>query len=351
MQKWVCSLAENGLQVGLFGLHAFDEKVYSNSNITILNNPSDKNAASVFTKLGYVKNVSLLKEQIKQFKPDILHAHYATSYGLLGALSGFQPFIISVWGSDVFEFPRKSFLHKKLLAYIFSKASLICSTSFCMKEEAEKYTSKSICVIPFGVDTAVYRHLQNAPPVSDKKEITIGLVKTMESVYGIDYLLHAFQFVSRQVKDTKLKLLLVGGGAQMEQYRQLAKELSIEDEVTFTGRIPHNEVISYHRQIDIFVTLTIVEESFGVSLVEAMACEKPVIASDVAGFKEVIGSAGCGIIVPRKNAEAAAEAVLYYLQNPAEAAVKAKNARKRVLENYNWKNNVRQMIEVYASFR
>jgi hypothetical protein len=64
---------------------------------------------SFVSKLKYVSLVSELKTACRKFDPDLMHAHYATSYGLLAALSGFKPYLISVWGSDVFDFPKAFF--------------------------------------------------------------------------------------------------------------------------------------------------------------------------------------------------------------------------------------------------
>ena len=74
-------------------------------------------ADNIINKLFYFKFVKLLKTAIKKFTPDVLHAHYATSYGLIGALSGFHPFVISAWGTDVMRFPQKNFINKFILQY------------------------------------------------------------------------------------------------------------------------------------------------------------------------------------------------------------------------------------------
>ncbi len=350
IQKWVISLAEKGIEIGLFSLHHFNDDVYKTvSKITILNNPSYKNARSVFSKLSYLTNTNLLKKQLELYKPDILHAHYATSYGLLGTKTNFQPYIISVWGSDVYDFPKKSSLHKNLVKRTLSKASIICSTSYCMKDETLKYTNTSIEIVPFGVDTEIFK--PGGENSSDKKEITIGIIKSLEKKYGIDFLIKAFSEALKKT-DKNLKLLIVGDGSKKAVYVKLCNDLQIADKVVFTGRVTHNDVIKYHKQIDVFVCLSILDsESFGVSLVEAMACGKPVIASDVAGFKEVIGNSDNGIIVPKNSFKEAADAICFYLENPDEAARKANNARKHVLQQYDWNKNVEQMISVYQKLK
>ncbi len=346
IQKWVISLTQKGLEIGLFSLHHFDDTVYKGfSNITILNNPIYKNARSVFSKLGYLTKTSLLKKQIAKYKPDILHAHYATSYGLLGTKTNFKPFAISVWGSDVYDFPKNSTLHKNLVKRILSKADIICSTSYCMKDETLKYTNTTIEIVSFGVDTEIFKPAKEN--ISGKKEITIGIIKSLEKKYGIDFLIKAFNEVVKK-SDKHLKLLIVGDGSKKAEYIKLCCGLQIADKVTFTGTVPHNDVIKYHRQIDIFVSLsTLDSESFGVSLVEAMACGKPVIVSDVAGFKEVIGNADNGIIVQKNSYKEAADAIYFYLENPSEALRKGVSARSHILQHYDWNKNVEQMIGVY----
>src|SRR4030043_1273427 len=91
-------------------------------------------------KLSYFKAIPRIRKIIKNYKPDLLHAHYATSYGLIGALSGFHPFIISVWGSDVYDFPYRSIFHKILLKHNLSKADIILSTSHAMADQVRKFT-------------------------------------------------------------------------------------------------------------------------------------------------------------------------------------------------------------------
>jgi L-malate glycosyltransferase len=345
IQKWVSSLAQKNVEIGLFSLNHFNESVYKNfPGVTILNNPVYKNSNSVFTKLNYLKNTGLLKKQISLYKPDVLHAHYATSYGTLGAKSGFSPYVVSVWGSDVYDFPKKSLLHKKIVKKVFAKADFICSTSECMKTETKKYTQKHIEVIPFGVDTNILKPEGNKSLA--KNEITIGIIKSLEPNYRVDVLIKAFDILVKANPAKKLKLLIVGDGTKMTEYKKLAVDLDISDKVKFTGKVPHAEVAKYHNEIDIFASLSL-KESFGVSLVEAMACGTPVVASDAEGFTEVMGDESCGIIVKKIFPEEVAKSIKQYIETPAMAKEKTLNARKRVLEKYDWNKNVEQMLSVY----
>ena len=103
--------------------------------------------ASDFQKLGYLRSVRAVRALVRRIQPDILSVHYATSYGTLAALAGVHPYTLSVWGSDIYEFPRRGLLHKALLKFSLRKADLLFSTSRAMAREAVLYTDKTLSLI------------------------------------------------------------------------------------------------------------------------------------------------------------------------------------------------------------
>ena len=132
-EKWALGLASHGIVVGLFSFNKASYSWYQNQkNISVLFEPNEKLDTS--SKLSYLKFVGSLKKAIAQFKPDVVHAHYATSYGLIGSLSGFHPFVISAWGTDVMKFPQKNIINKTILKYNLRKADAICATSNTINE-------------------------------------------------------------------------------------------------------------------------------------------------------------------------------------------------------------------------
>jgi L-malate glycosyltransferase len=350
-EKWALGLASKGIEVGLFSFNCPKNKWFEGvEHITIVFHPDDQLSGNKLTeKLGYFKFLPVLKAKLKQFQPDILHAHYASSYGLIGALSRFQPFVISVWGSDVFDFPKKGFIKKFLLKYALSKPVLVCSTSHCMKEEALLYTSKKIKVIPFGIDTLKFKRSENEIALKSQEKLVLGNIKSLEKIYGIDVLIHSFdQFVSKY-PNLNVELLIVGDGTKRTEYEKLVASLGLTDKVVFTGRINHNEIPDYHRKIDIFMCLSSIEnESFGVSLVEAMSSGSVVIASNVKGFSEVLDyGENYGYLVEKNNPSAVVKILDEILSDKNEALKKTIAARQRVLELYDWNDNLNAMITVY----
>lgn len=344
-EKWALGLASNGIEVGLFSFNKASYPWYQNQkNISVLFQPIEKLDTS--SKLSYLKFVGTLKKAIAKFKPDVVHAHYATSYGLIGALSGFHPFIISAWGTDVMKFPQKNFINKSILKYNLRKADAICATSNTIKEFLKPVTDKPVNVIPFGVDVNLFNK-KEVNGLFDKNTFVFGSIKPLEELYNTNVLIRAFATLKKKHSDKALKLLIIGEGSQMESLKQLSSQLGIDNDVKFTGRIAFSEISNYYNMLDVLVNISDYE-SFGVSVIEAMACEKPVIATNTGGLKEIIENSTFGSLVEVGSVEQTTHEMEKYLLDETLKHNVGKAARAKVIEKYNWTNNIKQMIDVYS---
>jgi len=347
--KWAKSLANEGIEIIIFGLGKLTVDEYeeiNNIKVELLDENVSNDEGALY-KVKYLKALPRVKKIITKFNPDIVHAHYASSYGLLGALSGFYPFIVSVWGLDVFSFPHKSFLHKTILKYNLSKANKILSTSKVMAKETKSYTDKMITVTPFGIDMEKFKPLK-VDSLFHKDDIVIGTVKTLEDKYGIEYLIRAFKIVSSKYLELPLKLLIVGGGSLESQLKSLVKELNIEDKTVFTGKVPFNDVPKYQNMLSISVSVSVSNsESFGVAIIEASSCSIPVVVSNVGGLPEVVEDNVTGFVVPKENPKETALAIEKLILDDELRNKMGNEGRKRVERLYNWEDNVNQMIEIY----
>ncbi len=351
-QKWAIALSQNELEIAIFSLSNSTCDWYSEYNISLLsssNISSNTFSSILFSKLSYLKLIPALKKAITNFKPDIIHAHYASSYGLMGMLTKFHPFILSVWGSDVYDFPNKNYLNKLILKYNLKKADKILSTSNVMAIETAKYTSKKIDITPFGIDLNIFKP-QYINNLFNPNDIVIGTIKSLEKKYGIDYLLKSFKCLKDKYPNLPLKLLIVGGGSQKDELLTLANALNINEDTIFTGKVDQIAVPIYHNMLSVYVSLSILNsESFGVSAIEASACEKPVVVSDVDGFKEVVEHRVTGIIVPKCNIEETVKAIEFFILDKDQSLKFGSNGRIRVSKLYNWEDNLQSMIQIYKN--
>jgi glycosyltransferase involved in cell wall biosynthesis len=348
-KRWVQALSERGVQVYLFSLVDASAETYdAMKNVQVYRSSF---SVGVFqsngfglSKLRYLAVMRQLKRFLKEVNPDLVHAHYATSYGLLGSLLGFKPYVLSVWGTDVFQFPGKSILHKALLKFNLNKATQVLSTSQVMANETRKYTQRPIEVTPFGVDLERFR--PNRKTEEEGKQIVIGTIKSLEHTYGIDLLIHAFSLLITKHNMKHLKLLIVGGGTQEEVYRGLVKQLNLTSYVVFSGRVAHEELVNYYNRLDVYVALSR-SESFGVAVLEASACELPVLVSNVGGLPEVVVNEKTGYIIPPEDPEKAAEVLSKLIGDDQLRKRMGHEGRQWVQANYSWDRNVDKMMTVY----
>lgn len=290
---------------------------------------------------------SKVRSVLATFEPDIVHAHYASSYGTLGRLCGFHPYVLSVWGSDIYDFPRRSWLHRTLVAKNLAAADLVCSTSEHMALETRRYCDRPVTVTPFGVDSA--RFLPGLNQDHGDDEIVVGTVKALEPPYGVDILIRSFALVAKRYHEfKKLRLVIAGDGALRKKLELEAKAIGIESQVSFLGAIPYSKVPDLLATFSIFCALSL-SESFGVAVLEASACQVPVVVTNVGGLPEVVRDKITGLIVAPRDIEAAAAAISLLIDNPDLRRSFGSAGREFVMKNYEWSDNAKHMDKVYKS--
>lgn len=303
-------------------------------------------------RIGYFVGGKELKKRLLQFQPDVLNAHYASGYGTLATNAHFHPLLLSVWGSDVYSFPNKNFICRKILMNNLRKADTLASTSNIMAKQTRIYLSSAqkerpIFITPFGIDTDLFKPQSKQRP--NKNRVSISFVKTISEIYGLRYLLEAFAIAKKIIPDDiVLKLNIYGDGDQMSQMQNLSEQLGIANNVIFHGRIPNAQLPEALCESDIFCAPSLAE-SFGVSAIEAMACAIPVIASDADGLTEVVKvsnsnpSEDTGFIVPRQDAQSIADKLVILATNPQLRVKMGQNARNHVLDHYDFSKNILEL--------
>lgn len=304
--------------------------------------------------LGYFTMVLVLRKLLRHIKPDLVNAHYASGYGTTACLLNYRPWLLSVWGSDVYDFPYKSPLHRWIVTRNLRAADAVASTSHCMALQVRSLDPQlgNIAITPFGVDMSLFSHA--VPSLADKPYhgLTIGTVKTLSPKYGIDTLIRSFSILINDLLvespdiAKNLRLRIVGGGSQKLELEKLARNLGIRNAVDFVGPVLHALVPAELAKMDIFVALSR-SESFGVAAIEAGAAGLPVLVSDAGGLPEVVLNNKTGLVVPKDNPQEAANALYRLVRDGALRQQFGSAGKQHVAESYAWPNCIQTMISVY----
>jgi len=334
--RWVNGLADRGLDVHLLSAHERAPSIERGVRWHRLARSAP---------WAYALSGSELAAQLRSLTPDLLHAHYASGYGLLARMAGFGPTLLSLWGSDVYDFARTSPVHRWLLRGNLASATALASTSECMARRARQiFAHPHLFVTPFGVDH------QRFAPVSVRRpsgQVIVGTVKTLARTYGIDLLVEAFAAARKRIGSAcDVRLEITGDGPEEQPLKRKVAELGLTKRVAFHGAVPHDQVPAMLHRLDIFVALSH-QESFGVAALEAAACAKAIVVSDADGLAEVVRDGHTGLVVPRNNPHAAADALCRLIEDPALRASLGRAARNHVLEHYTWERSLDVMIDAY----
>ena len=290
-------------------------------------------------KLKYLLQAGKVHEIVNGIHPDVINAHYATSYGTVAALAKLPPYYLSVWGSDVYDFPKKSILHRWMLQFSLNKAAYLFSTSKAMAEEAGKYTKKEFEITPFGVDCDLFSPDKtrakegNTVNTKNGQDYVIGTVKSLSDKYGIATLLRATAVLKKDHPEVPVQLRIAGKGPQEAEYKALAKELGVDNITHWLGFISQEQAAVEWASMDCGI-IPSESESFGVSAVEAQACCTPVIISNIPGLMEATKPGKTSVVVQRKSPEKLAQAMYEMYINADERKKIGQCGRKFVCETY-----------------
>jgi glycosyltransferase involved in cell wall biosynthesis len=300
-----------------------------------------------------------IQETIKKEGFDIVHAHHAfTPTSLLSIAAAKKLGIPAVLTNHtIFLASEEDYLWEPISYILFpfkryiQKADRIIAVSKTAADFIGHFADrKRIVIIPNAVDTLQFNpthsNVKNHPSFPRLEgEPTILYVGRLVHRKGIHVLIKAMPKVIKVFP--KARLVIVGKGYMQCFLRLLTRTLNLDEHVRFLGSIPDDELPDLYRMSDIFVLPSLYCESFGISMLEAMASGKPVIASKVGGIPEVIQDGLTGILVKKGDEDDLAHAILRISANPTLAKTIAYNAWKTTHEKYSWSVIAKEIESIY----
>jgi glycosyltransferase involved in cell wall biosynthesis len=301
-----------------------------------------------FERLGkarYLIHARRVGRLIRERRPDILHALHLTSYGFLGALSGFHPFVVSAWGTDILDAPTWSPFHSWLTRLTLRRADRITATGDHLAAATAAYTPPGarVDVVPYGVDL---ERFQPASRESHAGPTVIGTVARLSLEKGVIHLVEAFALLARRYPG-RVRLRIAGDGPEGAQIRARIRALGIEADVEVCGWVDYGDIPAFLRALDIFV-LPSIFEGFGVAAAEASAMALPVVASRVHGIPDVVVDGETGMLVPARDNVALAGAIAHLVEDASLRRSMGAAGREFVQRRYDWQDNAATMARIYG---
>lgn len=296
-----------------------------------------------WTPLYFVKSALRIKWFLKQIKPDILHGQDLVFGGIWAYLSGFHPYVVTPWGSDVMNYERFIAPEKYLIKKTLEQADLVTVSSMALQQQAEeiglaKNTSR---IIHFGIDLDVFKK-----SVSKQSKI-IFCPRAIGPIYNTDILIKSFVEVAKI--DKKVKLALLNNVADLNFYRQIKNLITRYDltaRVIFWPKTPNNKMSNYYNKAEVIVTLSS-SDGCSVSFLEAMAMEKKIVVTDLPYLKEWKMNGNIWT-VPLKDYQTTAETIVRALEFPVSHWQKiGKFNRQLVAEKAELKSNFDKLDKLY----
>ena len=338
--KWVNALAGEGHEVKLFSMpdhkDAYGE-IDGKVEIVYLPTASGENGAK--------KNASQLKAYLSAESFDAVNAFGMASYGFMAAKAKAERLLLTSTGLDIYRMKlngTRSFVMKAL-----KQAKGVLATAPNVITHIKENYKKELryFAVPFGVNMELFkkdRRAENENPV-------FGSVKFLEDYNGVEAVIEAFYKYTKKY-DENARLKIVGDGTEESELKRKVSELGISGSVEFTGYVKNSEMPAVLNTIDVVVQMS-PDECLGISGIEAMACEIPMVASDTNGASEYVLNAVTGYLVKAGNTDACADRMADLLKDPSARDRMGGLCRNDVEESYDLKKCLPKYIEALKSVK
>lgn len=293
-------------------------------------------------------------------KFDVVHAHWVLPNAPVAALAARQrklPLVVSMHGSDVFM-AEKNRAFGSVARWCLNRAawSTACSDDLMQRALALGADESKTELIPYGADAKAFHvNAGEAAQVRsqlrlDREQVMILAVGRMVYKKGFSVLVDAMPAILQRAPHARL--VLVGYGDLRQDLEAQARSLGLNGHVTFAGRVPRQEIPAYFAASDIVSVPSVRDEAGNVDglpnvVLEGMAAGKPVVASNIAGFPDVVRHGESGLLVPEKNSDALADAIVQLAHDAPLRERLGAHGRAQVHETLNWENVARRFIAVY----
>jgi glycosyltransferase involved in cell wall biosynthesis len=270
---------------------------------------------------------------------DCIYVHYV-AHSLLPLLPLLalrqMTLVCNAHGEDLLPDSRVERLIFKLVKGAVSKSRMIVVPSEYFAQIAQyHFPDNEVFVSPSaGVDLDIFKPLSSAPVSSADGALHLGFVSRIDAGKGWDVLLYAVRTLRQTHPELRLRVTLVGEGAQISELVHLIAELELDGVVSYMGALPQRKLPEFYSSLDAFVFPTVLPESLGLVGLEALACGIPAICSDIGGIRGYMQEGVNGYLFTPGDAEALAQKIIDFSRLTPEQIAAFKTAALATAQRY-----------------
>jgi glycosyltransferase involved in cell wall biosynthesis len=300
----------------------------------------------------YAFSLVAVRRLLLDLQPDLLNTHFLTGYGYWGHFSGFHPNVLSVWGDDVYVTPYESPLKMWLARRALRGCDALTGDSLDILQAAVRLGAdpdRAFRVV-WGVDFARFRA---EPEPALRQELGCGPQDVLffsprsftQPYYNIDIVIAAAAQVHRQ--QPRARFLFSGYEGDPGPFRAAAERAGLGPVMSFLGRLPHERFALALRACDVFLSVPSVDAT-AVSLLEAMSCGRAVIVSSLPSALEWVQDGVSGLVVPPRDADALARAMLRLVADEGLRRRCGELARTRAIQQAGFARNMAWIDQLFG---
>lgn len=293
------------------------------------------------------------------WRPDVLHAHWLLPNGYIAAVAAERlgiPIVVSVPGSDA-QVAAANPLFRAMARKVFATAALLTANSAELRDAVVTLGADParFDMIIYGVNPdALKPSCDGVAPLRqrwatelgiDADETTFALcVGRMVPKKGFDVLIRAL--AEAPLRERKVAAIMVGNGDSKHEWQLLAQELGVDKRILWAGTVPYAELGQWYNAADLLAmpSVSLPADGLNVCVLDAMACGKPVVASEVAGNPLAVVQGETGLLLPEQDAAGLAQAVAMLADTPVLRHYLGTNGRRRIEEELGWRPLARRYI-------
>jgi glycosyltransferase involved in cell wall biosynthesis len=289
---------------------------------------------------------------------DIFHAYFLPQAGFVAAYAGKHlhiPNVVSIRGNDIERavFDPSKFSH---VLYALQNANAITTNASVLAKKASTFVEREILLIPNGIDVEVFKPMERNEALAEalglgenkeERNLVIGFAGELREKKGLKTLLRAYAQVNKKQATTLLIVGEVRAGEDKQAFDEF-QQSNPQCQIVVTGMVPYKDMPAYYSLMDIFVHPSL-RDGMPNALLEAMACEKVVVATSVGGAIDVIESGKNGVLVKSNDVDGLAESILQLLSQPENRSAMSRSARETVVRRFTPQMELDANLQIYKS--